>query len=644
MTINDESVAQDPSVDSAVDEPAEETASADTPAAVGPADAAPAAGEQIPAAPGTEATDSQAAPETPAAADTSAAPETAAAADTSAAPGTEATDTTAAPETPAVTDTSATPGTEATDTTAAPETPAVTDTSAAPETPAPDAAPETPAATDTTAAPEAPAAESPAAPAPAAESPAAPAAESPAPAAPVAPVRPAAPAAPAAPRAPLPTAMAPRPLKKAQTPLAVPPAHSTPLAEAEKFARVEDDGHVFLLLNGEEHPVGQYPDASREEALAYFVKKYDDVVSQVALLEQRVKGKAPSAEMLKTAKHLRSQVAERKLVGDVAALEARIDALTEAITGLEKAERAAQDELKAKELAAREAIVAEAEELAGRDPATVQWKVSSTRMNELFELWKAAQKNGPRLGRGTEDALWKRFRSARTIFDRHRRAYFSQLDSDNAEAKRAKEALIARAESLSSSTDWGATAAEYRRLMDEWKASKRASRKDDDALWARFRAAQDRFFEARKSANEAVDEEYGANLVAKEALLKEATALLPVKDVAVAKKTLQSIRDRWEEAGKVPRADIGRMDAGLRRVEDAVKAAEDEHWHKTNPETKARTNSALSQLQATIATLKDDLTAAEKAGDAKRISTAKEALSAREQWLEMLQRSAQDFS
>ena len=104
--------------------------------------------------------------------------------------------------------------------------------------------------------------------------------------------------------------------------------------------------------------------------------------------------------------------------------------------GLEKAERAVHDALKAKELAAREAIVAEAEELAGRDPSTVQWKASSTRMNELFELWKAAQKNGPRLGRGTEDALWKRFSRARTTFDRNRGHYFSQLDAAQAEAKK----------------------------------------------------------------------------------------------------------------------------------------------------------------------------------------------------------------
>lgn len=466
----------------------------------------------------------------------------------------------------------------------------------------------------------------------------------PAAASPAAP-KPAAPApGPARPR-PTPAAVAPRPSgPAAPQAVAAPPIHSTPLDEAAKFARIEEDGHVFLLVDGEEFAVGQYPDASKEEALAYFVRKYDDVAGQVTLLEQRVHAKAPSTDMQKTITHLREQVAERKMVGDVRALDARLDALTTLISELESAEKAEQDAARARELEAREAIVAEAEDIAGRDPSTVQWKASSSRMNELFEQWKTAQKSGIRLGRGTEDALWKRFRAARTVFDRHRRAYFSQLDNDNAEAKRAKEALIRRAEELSTSTDWAHTAAEYRRLMDEWKASKRASRKDDDALWARFRAAQDTFFSARKAANEAVDEEYGANLAVKESLLAEARRLLPVKDAASARKSLQSIRERWEDAGKVPRADMGRIEARLREVEDAVKAAEDEHWQRTNPETKARTNSALSQLENTIASLQEDLAKAEKEGDARRISAAREALEARKQWLDMLQRSAQDFA
>ncbi|WP_417235102.1 DUF349 domain-containing protein [Arthrobacter sp.] len=422
-----------------------------------------------------------------------------------------------------------------------------------------------------------------------------------------------------------------------------PPAYSSDPAEAAKFSRVTDDGHVFVLVEGEEFPVGQYPDASREEALAYFVRKHDDVVSQLLLLEQRVAAQAPSADMNKTLDHLQQLVTERIMVGDLVALQQRLDVVRGEVAERQKAERQAQEANRAKELAAREAIVAEAEALAAQDPASVQWKQGSNRMNELFDLWKTAQKNGPRLGRPTEDALWKRFRGARTTFDRHRRAFFSQLDADNSEAKRAKEELIARAEALSGSTDWGPTAGEYRRLMDEWKASKRASRKDDDALWARFRAAQDVFFNARSQANEELDQEFEANLATKEAILAEARALLPIKDLAAAKKAFEPIRDRWEAAGKVPRSAMQRMEGGMRTVEEALRDAEDEKWRRSNPETKARTNSMLSQLEDTIADLESDLETAKASGNERKIHAAEEALSARRGWLETLQKSAEDF-
>ncbi|MFJ5696709.1 DUF349 domain-containing protein [Arthrobacter sp. NPDC093139] len=445
--------------------------------------------------------------------------------------------------------------------------------------------------------------------------------------------------------APSPAAFAARPKAgPAATVAPVTAPSATSLAEAARWGRVEGDGHVFLTIDGEEHPVGQYPDVSDDEALAYFARKYDDVVAQILLLEQRVASKAPTTDMQKTVTHLREQLAERNMVGDIRSAEGRLDTLATQITELEKAEKAQHDAVRAAELAAREAIVAEAEAISGTDPAHIQWKTSSARMNELFESWKAAQKSGVRLGRSNEDALWKRFRAARTVFDRHRRAYFSQLDSNNSAAKAAKEKLIAEAEALSSSTDWGFAAGEYRRLMDEWKASPRASRKDDDALWARFRAAQDVFFTNRQAANDEIDQEYAANLKVKEALLEEANTILPVKDLSAAKKALQSIRDRWEDAGKVPRADMGRVEAGLRRIEDAVRQAEEENWQRSNPETKARTNSALSQLESAIAGLRDDLEKAEKAGDQRKIKAAREALDARQAWLDQIQRSASELS
>ena len=471
---------------------------------------------------------------------------------------------------------------------------------------------------------------------------AAPVAETPAVSAPEAAPKPA-----AAPRpAPSPAAFASRPKPAAAAPAVapVPVVPATSLAEASRWGRVEGDGHVFLKIDGEEHAVGQYPDVSNDEALAYFARKFDDILAQIVLLEQRVSSKAPSTDMQKTVTHLREQLAERNMVGDLRAAEGRLDALSEQVKELEKTEKAEHDAVRAAELAAREEIVAEAESISGQDPSQIQWKTSSARMNELFESWKTAQKSGVRLGRSNEDALWKRFRAARTVFDRHRRAYFSQLDSNNSAAKSAKEKLIADAEALSSSTDWGYAAGEYRRLMDDWKASPRASRKDDDALWARFRAAQDVFFTNRQAANEEIDQEYAANLTVKEALLVEANAILPVKDLAAAKKALQSVRDRWEEAGKVPRADMGRIEAGLRKVEDAVRHAEEENWQRSNPETKARTNSALSQLEAAIAGLQEDLAKAEKAGDQRKIKAAQEALDARQAWLDQIQRSASELS
>ena len=57
--------------------------------------------------------------------------------------------------------------------------------------------------------------------------------------------------------------------------------------------------------------------------------------------------------------------------------------------------------------------------------------------------------------------------------------------------------IVVEAEALSTSKDWGPTAGAFKRLMQDWKRAGRASRADDDALWKRFKAAQDAFFNAK---------------------------------------------------------------------------------------------------------------------------------------------------
>lgn len=419
-------------------------------------------------------------------------------------------------------------------------------------------------------------------------------------------------------------------------PVAPTPAYTSDIQEAKQFAEVSAEGVVTLLDGDEKVEVGQVPDASEEDALAYYVRKYDEVMTQLQLLRQRLDTDVANQELEKTLNQIDELIGARQMVGNMTKLRDFSKQLREQLAERRAKQQAAREQAITEQQAAREKIVERAEKLAEQDPDKTQWKHSTAQMRHLFDEWRDVQKSGPRLSRAIEDALWKRFRSARNTFEKNRRAFFSQLDARNAEAKKAKEDLIARAEALQDSTDWGPTTLKYRDLMNEWKKSPRASRKDDDALWTRFRAAQDVFFQARDAANAEVDREYEANLKVKEQILQEAQQHLPFKNLETARKVMQDVRKRWDDAGRVPRKDMSRMEGEMSKLERAFNDLEQEHWRKTDPETKARTDSALVQLEESIAQLEADLAAAQEAGDEKKITAAQEALDARRQWLDVV--------
>jgi hypothetical protein len=526
------------------------------------------------------------------------------------------------------------------------QAPAADDTAATVDAPAEEtagdetageAAPEVDAAAEAEIAPEAETA-------PEAEAAAEPAAEQDAPAAPAAP----------APRPPLPSAMRPRPVPRPAAPGAAAPAtapvvpvpvpdDSAEAAAATAFGRVDEDGTVYVREAAGERAVGQFPGATPEEALALYVRRFLDLQAKVSVFEARLQATDLAVkEIDQTLNRLTEETAEPAAVGDLDALRARVEALRPVAAERRAAVEAERAAARQVALAAREQIVERAEKIAGTDPARMQWRPAGEQLRTLLDEWKEAQRSGPRVDRTSEEALWKRFSHARTTFDRERRHYFAELESRNAGAKQAKEAIVREAERLQTSTDWGATAGAYRDLMTQWKAAGRASRNDDDALWARFRAAQDTFFHARDELNAATDREYAGNLEVKEALLVEAEAIDVSKGLGQAKAALRSIQDRWEAAGKVPRADIQRVEARLRAVEGKIRDADQDEWRRTNPETRARAEGALAQLESAIAQLEADLEKAKAGGDARKVAEAQAALDARRAWLEQIERAAQE--
>ncbi|MFC7492266.1 MULTISPECIES: DUF349 domain-containing protein [unclassified Knoellia] len=508
------------------------------------------------------------------------------------------------------------------------ETPATEEAPAVAETPAD----ETPAVAETPAADEAPAvAETPAAeetPAPAEETPA-PAEEKPAPVAPK-------------PSVPSPAALASKMAARPTPPVTPSVVHEH--SDSAKFGRVDDEGHVFVKVGDEEREVGSYPGASPDEALQYFARKYDEIAASADLLVQRVANPDVAAkEVADGLSTLKEHIADAHVVGDLAALDASVTAVEAALAAKRETEQAARAEARAAATVEREAIVAEAEAIAGQHPDQTQWKQSGERMRALLDTWKQHQRSGTKLDKPTENSLWQRFSHARNHFDKGRRTYFAQLDSTRAEAKGTKESLVKEAEALATSTDWGPTARAFKNLMDQWRQAGRASRTEDDALWERFKTAQDTFFNAKDEVSAAEEEEFRANLAVKEELLKEAEQILPITDLEKAKAQLRTVQDRWDAAGKVPRADIDRTEKAIRRIETAVREQDEKKWKSSNPEVAARANSMVTQLRSSIETIEADLAKATASGNEKKVKDLTARLESQQVWLKQAEAAGDEF-
>lgn len=407
-------------------------------------------------------------------------------------------------------------------------------------------------------------------------------------------------------------------------------------ADTQPWGRVDDDGTVSVREGDQWRVVGQYPDGTAEEALAYFERKYADLASEVTLLEVRHRrGGASASDLRSTARAIRERLSGAAAVGDLAALDARITTLEAALSEATAEEAQAQKAAVDAAIAERESIVAEMEAIAAKDPRSIQWKQTTGDVTALFTRWQEHQSTGPRLPKAVGQQLWKRFRDARAVVDKNRREFYSGLDEQHKTARDAKTRLVERAEALASQGEDGIAA--YRSLLDQWKSAGRAGKKADDALWARFKAAGDVLYSARSEREHADAEASKEKIEAKRALIEEAAGVAKEKDNAKARSLLTNIQRRWDEIGRIfPRDAERALDDQLRKVENALKAREDEDWKRNNPETKARQNDMTSQLQDAIAKLEEELAAAEASKDKAAIAKAKDALDARKGWLRAL--------
>ncbi|MFB7449314.1 DUF349 domain-containing protein [Streptomyces sp. NPDC057027] len=405
---------------------------------------------------------------------------------------------------------------------------------------------------------------------------------------------------------------------------------------SDPWGRVDETGTVYVRTAEGEKVVGSWQAGTPEEALAYFERKYEGLVVEIGLLEKRVRTTDLSAKDATAAiEHIRQQVDEHHAVGDLAALATRLDKLVETVDSRREERKAQKAKQTDEARTAKEKLVTEAEELAQSE----QWRSAGERLRALVDTWKGL----PRLDRKSDDELWHRFSHARSAFSKRRKAHFASLDAQREDARKVKERLVAEAESLSNSTDWGNTAARYRELMAEWKAAGRAQREHEDDLWNRFRGAQDVFFAARGEVFAERDAEQGENLKLKEELATEAEKLVPVTDLKAARAAFRSLNERWEAIGHVPRDARPKVEGRMHTVERAIQEAEEAEWRRTNPEARARAAGLTGQLQDAVEKLRKQIDAARAAGnDAKADKLARE-LEGRQALLDQALKGLEEF-
>ncbi len=421
-------------------------------------------------------------------------------------------------------------------------------------------------------------------------------------------------------------------------------AASALIGDPAKFGRVGEDGTVYVITPEGDKAVGSYPGKSNEEALAYFVRKFEALASEVALTAARVSSAAMVPDdAYESVRKLRQQVKELNGVGDLVALAASVEQIEPLIEGHREAFEAKKASEAAAKAARREQIIIEKEKIVVEAESLAlseNWKATGERLKALLDEWKSA----PRLDKKTDGDFWKRFSASRNKFDKRRRTHFANLEATSSQVSSAKKAIIEEAERLATSTEWVPTARRFKALMDSWKAAGRGKPSDDAKLWNRFKTAQDTFFAAKNADLEKREVSMSANLEKREALITQIEAVIPFTDVKIAKATFRELMNQWTKIGITNRDKRAALDARVAKVEEAIKSAEADIWRKSDPAAKARAADVVKQLNDAILNYEKVAAKAQAAGNSKKATEALESAAARKVWLLEAEKSLAEFS
>lgn len=217
-----------------------------------------------------------------------------------------------------------------------------------------------------------------------------------------------------------------------------------------------------------------------------------------------------------------------------------------------------REEERQKNLSAKTSLCEQLEAINGEKITSLsQWKAKEVVLDQIDEQWK---KTG-RVPIEHNDAIWERFKQARRAFYRLKQPLLKHIHDELAGNYDKKVKLCERAEALQSNTDWKKTTQEFMNLQSEWKKIGAVERKKSDAIWTRFRAACDTFFQAKEYYFAGQSDREQENLTKKNRILAEMDQFQPSDSLEDNLLQIKNFQQQWQEAGFVPFKDKSAIEA-----------------------------------------------------------------------------------
>ena len=265
-----------------------------------------------------------------------------------------------------------------------------------------------------------------------------------------------------------------------------------------------------------------------------------------------------------------------------------------------------------KNIEAKEQLCEQAEKLAENEDIVVAFR----ELQALHEQWK---EYGP-VAKEFREQIWERFKAATAVINKKYQSHFEEIKAKQAENLAAKTALCEKVEEIASRdvsdlTQWNELSKEIEDVQNEWKTLGFASKKENQKVYDRFRAACDKFFERKREYYQGYKDCMNYNLEKKIAICEEAEQLKLSTDWKKTTERFIELQKEWKEVGAVPRKKSEQLWKRFR-------AACDEFFAERDKQAKPE-NDFYGNLKAKTRLI-DEINSYELKGDASDVDALKE--------------------